>query len=195
MDVALRVPAPIPALAMTLKTAKFAGLACFAALVGAAPANACTDVNVEPEVLGPTRAAEVATCLVNVERSKRGLRKLKPNTKLTKAARKYARLMVKAQFFDHVSPGGSTPVKRIKATGYMSGALGWSVGENLAWGTGELSTPKSIVRSWMKSPGHRANILRRGFRELGMGVSTGAPVDLYDYESGGTYVTSFGARS
>lgn len=180
---------------MKLKTAKIAGLTCLASLAVAIPAQACTDVNVEPDVLGAKRAAEVATCLVNVERTKRGLPKLKANKKLEKAATKYARLMVSRQFFDHVSPGGSTPVKRIKATGYMSGALGWSVGENLAWGTGDLATPKNIVRSWMNSPGHRANILRRGFRELGMGVAEGAPVDLYDDEFGGTYVTSFGARS
>lgn len=180
---------------MPFKHAKTLGLACLVSLVAAVPAQACTDADVEPDVLGASRAAEVATCLVNVERTERGLPKLKANKRLRKAATRYAKLMVNRQFFAHVSPGGSTPVKRIKATGYMSGAMGWSVGENLAWGTGDLATPRNIVRSWMKSPGHKANILRREFRELGMGVASGAPVDLYDNEFGGTYVTSFGSRS
>ncbi len=147
-----------------------------------------------PEELGAYRAAQVTTCLVNAERTKRGLQKLRTNSRLIKAARRYAHTMVDHQFFDHVSPGGSTPLTRIKATGYLRDANGWTIGENLAWGTGELATPGNIVKAWMKSAGHRENILRRSFSELGMGVAIGAPVDQYESDGGGTYATSFGSR-
>ena len=74
--------------------------------------------------------------------------------------------MVKRGYFDHVSPGGKDPGVRISAAGYRASA--W--GENIAWGSGGLATPKSIVREWMNSEGHRENILRRVFRDSGDGA-------------------------
>ena len=81
---------------------------------------------------------------------------------------------------------------RIRAAHYLHGAGGWTLGENIAWGSWEYATPASIVDSWMHSPPHRANILSRAFREIGIGVARGAPVSGQD--NGGTYVTDFGAR-
>jgi len=171
-------------------------LSCLAAAFIVVPTAhaACADADTLPAELGAYRAAQVTTCLVNVERTQRGLGKLRPNRRLVKAARRYAHAMVANQFFDHVSPSGSTPLDRIKATGYLRNANGWTIGENLAWGSGELATPANIVKAWMKSAGHRENILRQSFTELGMGVALGAPVDLYDADAGGTYATSFGSR-
>ena len=54
----------------------------------------------------------------------------------------------------------------------------WSVGENLAWGTGVLATPRATVRAWMHSPDHRANLLDRRFADVGIGVAAGAPIAL-----------------
>ena len=65
------------------------------------------------------------------------------------------------------------------------------LGENLEWGTGALATPRGALESWMKSPGHRANILRRSFRELGVGVVLGVPVGD---TAGATYTVDFGVR-
>lgn len=82
-------------------------------------------------------------------------------------------------------------LERIKATSYLTGPLQrWSVGENIAYGTGTLGTPKAIVDAWMHSPGHRANILDRSFREIGLGVRLGSPVG----SDGATYVHNFGRR-
>jgi uncharacterized protein YkwD len=70
-----------------------------------------------------------------------------------------------------------------------------STGENLAWGTAELATPAAIVGAWMRSPGHRSNILRRTFRDIGLGVVQGAPERG---DVGGvaiTYVHAFGWRT
>ena len=75
---------------------------------------------------------------------------------------------------------------------YVKPGQGWTLGENLAWGSYQLATPKSIVRSWMNSPGHRANILNGRFREIGIGVVDGAPVPGTSHAA--TYATSFGTR-
>ena len=68
--------------------------------------------------------------------------------------------MVDHQYFAHEGRDGSQPAERIRATGYLSGGGAWRIGENLAWGTGDLATPRAIMAAWMHSPGHRANILQ-----------------------------------
>jgi uncharacterized protein YkwD len=100
--------------------------------------------------------------------------------------------MVRRNYFGHVSKSGNDVVDRLTRTGYFRGARSWTVGENLAWGSGGRSTPREIVAAWMASPGHRANILQRRFREIGIGVVFQAPRN-----TGGpaaTYTTTFGAR-
>ena len=69
----------------------------------------------------------------------------------------------------------------------------WLVGENLAWGTHSRSTPQQAVTNWMDSPGHRANILKRRFREIGIGVVFHAPTGRTDRVAA-TYTTTFGYR-
>jgi hypothetical protein len=98
--------------------------------------------------------------------------------------------MVAKQYFDHVGKDGTDPVDRIRAAGYIPNLGIWTVGENLAWGTGALATPKEIVSAWMHSQGHRENILRPQFKEIGFGVVTGNPRS--DNGAGATYTTTFG---
>ena len=80
--------------------------------------------------------------------------------------------MVAQQYFDHVGKDGSDPVDRIRATGYIPSVGTWTVGENLAWGTGEEGSVREIFRAWMRSPGHRQNILG-GYSQIGVGVEVG----------------------
>jgi uncharacterized protein YkwD len=135
---------------------------------------------------------DATLCLLNRERTSRGRRKLSVNGRLAAAARAHAVDMVKRHYFDHTAPGGVSFVRRIMRRDYAQPGDGWRVGENLAWGSHDLATPRMIVRSWMNSPGHRANILNGNFREIGIGVARGAP------EAGvgraATYATEFGAR-
>ena len=98
--------------------------------------------------------------------------------------------MVARSYFSHDGRNGSSFLGRIRATGYLSGAGEWLAGENLAWGTGSSATPRQIMRSWMASPGHRANILEHGYREIGIGISTGNPMRRNG--AGATYGTEFG---
>ena len=82
---------------------------------------------------------------MNAERMARGVGRLQAEPLLGRVAASYARQMVRGRFFDHTSPGGSTMLARIRATSYLRDVASWSVGENLAWGTGSLSTPLSLI--------------------------------------------------
>jgi uncharacterized protein YkwD len=176
-----------------------AALACVLASVAASPAHAaraskaksCANASLLPDAGNLAKVNKATLCLVNKERTKRGLQPLKRQAALSKAATGFARHMVAASFFDHTTPNGATVLDRIKATSYLKGRLQrWWVGENIAYGTGALGTPGSIVKAWMKSSGHRANILQRRFRDIGLGVSLGSP----NGPTGATYVHDFGRR-
>ncbi len=167
-------------------------IAVAAALV--APADALASCRGADGPASGPRAATATLCLVNAQRTARGLRKLTSEPHLAAAADAFAQDMVTRQFFDHTSPGGGTMVDRLRSAGWLPASGSWSAGENIAWGTGGLSTPSRIVAGWMASPGHRANILQPSFRQIGVGIAAGAPVDGAGPD-GATYVTDFGVRS
>jgi uncharacterized protein YkwD len=130
-------------------------------------------------------------CLHNQIRARNGLPLLKGNAKLRRAAEGHSAEMVQKHYFDHTSPGGATMVDRILASGYVRADRGWVLGENLEWGTGSLSTPRGALDAWMKSPGHRANILKRSYRHMGIGIVLGVPTGG---GNGATITVDFGAR-
>jgi uncharacterized protein YkwD len=123
-----------------------------------------TDVAPTPETIEVVRAAIL--CLHNQIRAANGLPLLKDNAKLRKAATGHSSTMVSQGFFDHTSPDGDTFVDRIIGAGYTKKNDGWTLGENLAWGTGDLSTPQGVMNAWMNSAGHKANILKKAYREV-----------------------------
>jgi len=157
-------------------------------------AAGCGDVNVEAGESSAASQADSTVCLLNRERTSRGLRKLHLNSRLSGAAEAHTNDMVRARYFAHSSRSGGDVVDRVRSRGYFSNVRGWMVGENLAWGSGTRSTPAAIVDAWMQSPGHRRNILTARFREIGVGISFRAPVSVDD-NSAVTYTTTFGARS
>ena len=159
--------------------------------VRAHAAGACPNADVvpTPENVEVVRAALL--CLHNQVRAENRLPALKDNPKLQKAALGHSYEMIGDGFFDHTSPNGATFVDRILSAGYVKRSAGWTLGENLAWGTGDLSTPAGIMQSWMASPGHKANILKRSYRELGIGVRIGVPSDA---SVGATVTADFGAK-
>lgn len=172
-------------------------VACLAALPAAAPAatDACEGTDLRPSPANVEDVREATLCLINAEREERGLRALSRHGELLEAAQDYSRLMVRKRFFGHVSPGGSTLTTRVRrGTTYLRGVRRWALGENLAWGTGSRSTPASVVRAWMRSSGHRRNILNRRFRQIGIGVSMGSP-RTGRKRPAATYTTNFGLRS
>jgi uncharacterized protein YkwD len=136
-------------------------------------------------------AADTVTCLVNAERSKRGLRAVSRDGDLNQAARKHARDMVRRGYFSHVTPGGSTLGDRLRDAGYGRGQ-GWRAGEALGWGTGDMATPNALVDEWLDSPPHRHILLDSGFREVGVGIALGEPRDEQSSLPGATYALDFG---
>jgi uncharacterized protein YkwD len=142
-------------------------------------------------------AAEATICLLNRERTRRGLKPLRSERNLERAATAHSSDMVQKRYFRHESRDGRSPFDRILATRYVPKGRSWSLGENIGWGTLDLGEPASVVKAWMNSPGHRANILNPRFRDIGIGIALGVPVRDrgLDEESGVTYTTDFGQHS
>jgi uncharacterized protein YkwD len=107
-------------------------------------------------------------CLINRERARHGRAALGADGRLARAASRHAADMARRGYFSHVSPGGSSPLRRARAAGWHGG-----VGEAIAWGCGVRGTPRSTIRAWMASPPHRAIMLSParaagiGFRRAG----------------------------
>lgn len=101
---------------------------------------------------------------VNGVRASQGLRTLRVDATLVRAARSYSAQLIQTDVFTHGAFGARLA---------QSGARGPTFGENLAWGVGTMASPDSIVRGWMESPGHRANLLRPGWTRIGLGALRG----------------------
>jgi uncharacterized protein YkwD len=153
--------------------------------------RACADADLEPTATSLERVRAAILCLHNQVRARHRLPALRENARLRAAALGHSRNMVSDRFFEHTAPSGATMVDRILRTRYVGPNEGWALGENLAWGTGSLATARGAVDAWMDSPGHRANILRRTYREVGVGIVLGVPVSDAD---GATYTVDFGVR-
>ena len=178
---------------MKLTKTLFLTIALCLSFSASALANCGHAANVDPAAPGASlRQARSATlCLLNVQRRHHHLRKLRFNHKLALAGLRHARDMVENQYFAHDAPSGQDFVQRIVNANYIPASASWLVGENLAWGDRSKSTPRQIVKAWMRSPAHRHNILTRGFREIGIAIVVGAPVD--GVAQAATYATEFGA--
>lgn len=135
---------------------------------------------------------------INQERANRGIPPLLENIKLDTAARRHCEDMAIRNFFDHTNPDGDGPNERAAAAGYPltrpapGGGFYYGVGENIveypvigsagviwfipfviprvAWYDNNAMAD-ALVQSWMDSPGHRANILDPGYREIGIGCT------------------------
>jgi uncharacterized protein YkwD len=156
--------------------------------VGAAPALAdCANADANPNDISRPAAKRATLCLINEIRADRGLRAFNRNHRLSRASQHHTDEMASGKYFEH-----GDFVGRIRSAGYLSGVGTWTVGENIAWGSYNLATPRSIVRGWMHSPPHRHSMLSTGFRDIGIGVTNGAPVQGVDRAA--IYATDFGSR-
>ena len=107
--------------------------------------------------------------LHNKTRKDKGLRQLCVDPTLQKAARAHSADMLKKYYFAHNSPDGKTSGERLKDLGYD-----WrTTAENIAWGSGSYSKPESRFKAWLKSEGHKKNILDNNFEQVGVGVVKG----------------------
>jgi uncharacterized protein YkwD len=168
----------------------FALLALALGAPGAAAAD-CPGADAVPAADNLPAIGQTTLCLVNEQRVAHGLRALRVNARLSSASAGYSKRMVAQAFFNHEAPDGTTLVQRLTSVGYLDGGDDWVVGENIGWGQGPLSTPRSMVDAWMNSAGHRRNILAADFAEIGLGLAMGTPVDA---TWGATYTTDFGRK-
>jgi len=103
--------------------------------------------------------------LVNQERQAAGLNPLAPDPELTEVARRHSADMFARGYFAHETPEGLSPFDRMRAANVRF----TTAGENLA-----LAPTIPVAHTGlMNSPGHRANILRREFGRVGIGVMDG----------------------
>src|SRR3989338_62357 len=145
-------------------------------------------INTAPPLRGPVR--EVPSTLTvsgtiketNMARQENGFMALSVNAKLARAAEAKVDDMFNRQYFEHESPTGVGPGDLADNVGYEY----LMIGENLALGNYE--DDKALVEAWMNSPGHRANILRPHYTEIGVAVKRG----LYEGRTVWLAVQEFG---
>lgn len=130
--------------------------------------------------------------LHNKARADRGLPLFCVHPTLTNAARSHSQEMLDKDYFSHNSYNGESFGARLKRFGYTpAGYSYYTVGENIAYGSGSYGAPDHIFSNWMNSSGHKANILNKNFREIGIGARTGT----YKSYTGTTmYTVDFGTR-
>jgi uncharacterized protein YkwD len=113
---------------------------------------------------------------VNATRVSHGLQPLQLDAGLERAARSHSLEMLHENVFGHGDFPGRMSAFHLRGT----------LGENLAWGSGPYGRAQTIVEMWLASPGHRANLLRPGFRRIGLGIASGA----FQGQAGATVVTA-----
>jgi uncharacterized protein YkwD len=122
-------------------------------------------------VLVPAAGAAIRTSAstsllraVNQTRTAHGLRPLRLDASLVRAARSHSLEMLRADVFTHGDFHGRMLAFHV---------VGPTAGENLAWGNGSYAQSASIIAEWLASPEHRANLLRPGWTRIGIGIARG----------------------
>ena len=106
---------------------------------------------------------EEVLLLTNQAREEAGVRPLAYDPLLGRIAEIHSSDMLRQDFFSHDSPDGSTYVDRMRRAGFT---INGPTAENIAAGS---STPESVVSRWLRSPGHRRNILNPALTHIGIG--------------------------
>jgi uncharacterized protein YkwD len=161
------------------------------ALIAAAPASAdgggyaCVHHgDKRPGTITTKQARNAVICLINKARRDNGRGGLDGDSRLNESARKHSKRMARG-CFSHECPGENGLEGRLKSVGYLVGGLRrWAYGENIAYGSGGQGTPREIVKAWMHSSGHRANILSRTFEDVGAGFARNGDRGYYTADFG-----------
>ena len=127
----------------------------------------------QPPPGSPSSGPEAdVVALTNAERARQGLGALTVDARLARAAQAHTEDMVRRAFFAHESPDGTQVWDRAQSAGYAYR----KVAENIAAGQ---RTPEYVVRGWLASPGHRANILDGALTQIGVGRVLGGEYGVY----------------
>ena len=159
------------------------------ATTGAAPAAALATTS-SPVAFTARRCSGTRAklmCLINRERARRGVRPLRGDRRLSRAATRHARDMARRRYFAHQRDGGPSLGARLARAGWRGDAAG----ETIAYGCGPTGSPRAIVRAWMNSAGHAAILLSGAYGRGGPGLARRAPVRC---RGGATWVVDVGRR-
>jgi uncharacterized protein YkwD len=149
-------------------------------------AGGCSSASARASDASQSTLRSALMCLVNKERAEHGLKPLRQNHRLRRAATRHARDMVRHRYFEHQRSGGPDLGERLRRAGWR----GRAAGETLAYGCGSKSTPRVAVRAWMNSPGHREIVLSGQYGQGGPAVAKGTPAGC----GGATWVLDVGSR-
>lgn len=116
------------------------------------------------------RLEKLMIAVVNVERGRHGLPRLKPSRALARSADLHSWDMLRRDFFAHTSPNGATVNARV-ARYTRRNRLGETLGYESGHSTRGLAG--RIVRAWLRSPGHRAVLLDRSYSRIGLARRAG----------------------
>jgi uncharacterized protein YkwD len=151
--------------------------------------GACAGANTIPVDEATRRQATSAVaCLVNLLRAHYDMRRVRVSYALTETALQHSDDMVRQAYFSHDAPSEPFSV-RMSRTGYARAHRRCTLSEAMAWGTN--ATARVLVRMLRRSPEHRAILLDRAQRDMGIGLALGAPVDGVSTASS-TLVLTFG---
>jgi uncharacterized protein YkwD len=151
-----------------------------------ASARGCAGAKARISKAPPRKLRSALLCLVNRKRASEGLKALKLDRKLQKAASRHARDMVKHHYFAHQRPGGPDLSERLDRVGWH----GTHWGETIAYGCGRSSSPRATLKGWMNSPPHREILLSATYKRGGLGLGAEAPCG----GGGATWVLDVGRK-
>lgn len=131
---------------------------------------------------------------LNLVRLEHGRKALRMSPDLGAAAEFHSVEMVRAGFFGHESADGRDFAARLRSF-YRPRATGraWTVGENVVWHPRRLSARKAVAL-WLRSPGHRENLLRPRFREVGISAVRARAAGVYGNRRVVVLTVDFGSR-
>lgn len=153
-----------------------------------APETACPGQS--DESLSAEAQEATMGCMINFARGKAGDAGLAAFTVLDDSSADKAGDIIQCGEFSHTACGRPFTYW-LEQDGYVQPGGCWGAGENLAWGTGELGTVRSILTAWVHSPDHLANMLSDSFDEFGVDLEVGS---LNGYPDAHIWVTHFGSR-
>lgn len=152
-----------------------------------APISACpeqTDPSAPPAV-----QEQAMLCLTNFARQGRGLHEMTAAGALDRAADHKSADILRCDSFSHEACGREFTYW-MKRFGYIGSGC-WRAAENIAWGSGDLGTPRAIFRTWLHSSGHRENILGP-YAQIGIGLRTGS---LEAHDGAHVWTQDFGSHN
>jgi uncharacterized protein YkwD len=161
-------------------------------LATGAPANAragCPNAGATPGTASAKQLRKAIVCVVNRARASQSVPKLAANSDLDDLAQGHTRKMVRQDCFTHECDKEPSLKRRFRRSDYVKGSASFRYAEEL----GYESTPRQMVRRWLKRPADRGNLLDGRLEDVGVGVKRGAPEKGVPDRKFVTYTVDLGA--